>query len=421
MLSGADECFLPASGASPEWETETAGIPLSPCRITVDLSALQGNFLALCADLRTRGESPRPICVVKADAYGHGAAACAAALAAVGADFFAVATLGEALSLRRTVPGADILLLSPAPRGAAPLLLRERISATVGSAADVLAITRALPAPPRAGAARSRPPYAGIPAGRVACHIKLDSGMHRLGFPITGGERAALDTCRALVRQEGWYPYGLYSHLAAADDPASPLTGEQVACFSRAAAEFRRAGLCRFSHLAASAGVLRFGSMGMDGVRFGIALYGIPPAPTLPFPPALAPRMRAVMRMESTLTRVFLLPRGACAGYGGAYRARRDTRVGVAAVGYADGLPRAATGAMLGVGGGNARIIGKVCMDACLLRLGTLSAAPGDPVTVWDESGRRLSALAARARTIPYELLCRASRRAERRYIFDQE
>ena len=384
------------------------------CRITIDLAALRENFLQIRAYAEhipppvccVGAKKPRPICVLKANAYGHGAIPCARTLHKAGADFFAVATADEALALRRELPDVALLVLSPIAREDAPQMAAQRITATVGSEQDI----RAYAAEVRRAVARGE-----LPRGSsLSCHVKLDTGMHRLGFPAAralDGRRTAY-ALRSLAALPGVQLCGIYTHPASADEPRSHQTEEQLRAFCRVRRQMGEGYVYHFSN---SAAALSLGTLGFDGYRPGIALYGIPPARA--FPAALAPRLRAVARVETRRTRVFTLRAGERLGYGGDFRAVRDTRVGLAAIGYADGLPRAATGGTLLVRGQPATIIGRVCMDQCMLDLGSTQARVGEAVVVTEESGRQLAALARRAHTIPYELLCHLSPRAEKIYI----
>ena len=380
------------------------------CRVKISHAALQENYLQLRAYAEripppvycVGAKRATPICVLKAAAYGHGAAGCARALAAVGAELFAVATVSEALLLRAALPEAGILILSPVAAEDAPVLAYHRITATAGSAQDIRAYAAAV----RRAIARGE-----LPRGAaLCCHVKLDTGMHRLGFPAAH-RREGKETGyarRALSPLPGVRLCGVYTHPAAADDPRSPMTEEQVRSFFRMR---RGLGEGYAYHFSNSAAALSLGTLGLSHYRLGIALYGIPPGES--FPPPLAPCLRAVATVETRLTRVFTLRGGERLGYGGDFCARRDTRIGVAAIGYADGLPRAATGAALLVRGKPCRIVGRICMDQCMLDLGSTPAERGERVVVTEESGKQLLALAHRAGTIPYELLCHLSRRGE--------
>ncbi len=383
------------------------------CSLTVDLAALSQNYRLLAAHAAEKSEKrTHGICVLKADAYGHGAVACAKALAAVGADFFALASVFEGILLRAALPHARILVLSPTPPEALPALIEARLIATVCSFADIEALRRAARDAWRSGT---------LPKGQpVPCHIKLDSGMHRLGFPITktGVAEALSQRLAALTREGGWLPTGVFSHFATADDLSprgNALLLAQGRAFFHAAALLRRYKLCPHAHLANSAALLRFGGMGLWGYRMGIALYGIPPSDALPFRGALA-GVRPVMSLRARVTRIFVLRKGEWLGYGSAFRAPCCMRVAAVSCGYADGLLRAASGGFLSLGGRPVRVIGRICMDQCFVALENIPASVGDLVTVFGE-GASVSALAAAAGTIPYELLVLSSRRAKRSYL----
>lgn len=382
------------------------------CTLTVDLAALCKNYALLSVHAARKGKRPpRPICILKADAYGHGAAVCAKALSAAGADFFAVASVDEGISLRRVLPRAHILVLSPALPAALPALIEARLIATVAGVEDVIAVQAAAREAWRTGA---------LPHGwGVPCHVKLDSGMHRLGFPVTreGDAERLADRLSLLAREGGWRACGAFSHLATADDPSPRGNGillSQGRAFFHAAALLRSRGLCPHAHLANSAALLRFGAMGLWGFRMGIALYGIPPSDALAFHGALS-ELRPVLSMHAHITRISVLERGQGLGYGSAFVAPCHMRVATVSCGYADGLLRGASGGFLSLCGRPVRLIGRICMDQCFLSLGDLPCAVGDPVTVFGE-GVDISALAAAAHTIPYELLALASRRAARCY-----
>lgn len=168
--------------------------------------------------------------------------------------------------------------------------------------------------------------------------------------------------------------------------------------------------LCR--HAANSAAALRFGSMGFDYVRLGIALYGLPPSEEVPCD-GLCP----VMSLYSRISEIHLLRAGESVSYGACFQAPHDLRVATVSIGYADGLVRAASnGGYLLVGGQKAPILGRICMDQCMIGLGDIEAYEGDLVTVYDENGENIRRLAKAAGTIPYELLCLTGLRVDRQY-----
>ncbi len=382
------------------------------CRVTVDLGSLCRNARLLSAHASEKKKDAVGIAVLKADAYGHGAAEVGRALFRAGVEHFAVASISEGAALRQALPEGEILVLAPAEEVSLPLLIRARLVATAGSWAELRALSRAAEWAWRAG---ELPRGHGIPV-----HLKIDSGMHRLGFAVKGGDEKTFAAAVArLAAAGGILPLGAFSHLGTADEPTprgNAYLRAQAEAFYRVAGALRRQGLCPQLHLSNSAATLRFGSMGLWGYRMGIALYGIPPSDALPFPQALA-GLRPVMCFSGHLRRILRLKKGEALGYGADFRAPAAMRVGVLSVGYADGLLRASRGGFLSLHGRRVRIIGRVCMDQCFLDLGDIPAAVGDRVEVFGEKNA-VSALAAAAGTIPYELLTLASRRGERVYRF---
>lgn len=350
----------------------------------------------------------RPICVVKADAYGHGAAACAAALCKEGADFFAVSSLAEALSVRVAAPTAAVLVLSPVFPGEAVSYVRFRLTATLADADGARAVSTAVAA---AIAAGRLPPEAAL-----SCHLKLDSGMGRMGFRLTGGELdATLTALRGLCTLPHLRAVGVYSHLACADDENSPATAAQADLFFRAVSRLHGWGLCPITHLANSAAALRLGDMGCTHYRLGLSLYGIPPAGRFPAP--LREKMRAPLTLTARILRLSRLAVGEAVGYGATWRAGRQTPTATVGIGYADGLLRACTGGHLLYGGHPLPLIGRISMDQCTVATGAAPCRVGEHVTVFDESGENLMALARQAGTVPYELLALTGRRADRQYL----
>lgn len=387
---------------------------------TLDTRALRENYRALTAYIAARRQPPftampaavppAPICVVKANAYGHGLIPCVRALVAEGADFFAVACEREALDVRRAAPSAEVLVLAPVPPANLPLFVQESLIATVADEAGGIAAARAVAAAVRDGR---------LPRGAaLRCHIKLDSGMNRLGFSLAPQTFSrSVGAVLRLAALPELAVEGVFSHLAAADEPASPLTFLQSSRFFAAAEQLKARLPHLVLHLANSAAALRFGAMGCARYRLGIALYGIPPSESLAFPPSLVRRLRAPLSLDARIQRIAVLHKGEWLGYGGDFYARRDMRIAAVGIGYADGLLRACTGGTLLLRGKPLRLIGRISMDRCTVALGDLPARVGAWVSVFEPSGQNLRALAARAGTIPYELLTLVSPRAARRVI----
>ncbi len=319
--------------------------------LTVNLGALRRNVRAL---LRALGGAEL-WAVVKADAYGHGTADAAGAALGAGAAALCVATVPEALALRREFPVARILVMGPAGN-------RE-----IGQARDArleLAVSSGE-----------------IPAG-VRVHLKLDTGMGRWGLselPVPPVEVV-----------------GLMSHLATADTDAA-YTEWQIERFRVATAPYSH--LTR--HIANSAGALRYPSSRFDAARCGIALYGLSPFGTDPVEDGLEP----VLAWTSHVAQVRLLRAGESTGYGRRYVAERDTWIGIVPVGYADGFRRDLTGTQVRVAGELRPVVGTVSMDAIAVELDR-ELPVGAPVVLIGH-GVLAEEHARVAGTITYELLSR--------------
>ncbi|MGQ0550172.1 MAG: alanine racemase [Armatimonadota bacterium] len=351
---------------------------------SVDLDALEGNLRAI------RGIVPASttiMAVVKADAYGHGAIAVARAALAAGATWLGVATADEALELRAAGVGGDILIFGP--------VAEQWIDAVTSAGCALTVFDRASAA--AAAGARTQ--------ARV--HIKVDTGMMRLG--ITPDELEdflrVIDPARLTVE-------GLYTHLACADEPDSPMTRTQLAAFARAAEIVRRRFPAAVLHAAASAGTMAFPEAALDMVRIGIAMYGIPPAVHL-----AAPALRPALTLSTRVIRTRRVSAGTPVSYGATYRVPSDTTIATVPLGYGDGYPRALSGSgQMLVGGRRVRVAGRVCMDFTMLDVGGATARDGDEVIALG-AGLPASEVAAAAGTIPYELLCGLGRRVPRLYV----
>ncbi len=333
----------------------------------IDTDALAHNFRAIA----TLGG--RTVAVVKANAYGHGAHIVVPALAASGCDFFAVATLDEALQVRALSPRADILILGYTPPREAPLLAREHLTQTVFSASYAAALSGAADTP-------------------VLAHLKIDCGMHRLGLSPTDSAGIA-----SVLHAPKLHLCGIFTHLPSVTcDPAH--TQRALAAFSALTRTLPHT----FAHAAASAALSLDGAR-FDGTRPGLALYGL--ADTLP-------SLRPAMRVYAPIVQIHALPAGEPVGYDGAFCTTRPSRIGVLPIGYADGLPRAASGhRVLLKSGETAPLVGHICMDQCMVDLTQTSAKEGDTVCVIPD----FAAFATHCGTIVYETLACLSTRVGRR------
>ena len=349
---------------------------MRPARALIDLEALRHNYR-----LAREISGARALAVVKADAYGHGATRCAAALEAE-ADGFAVACIEEALELRYAGIRKPILLLEGFfEESELGLIDQHQLWCVVHATWQVEAIERARPARP------------------LQVWLKLDSGMHRVGL-----HPAEYRDAHARLLVSGKVDkIVLMSHFARADELDCPRSEEQVALFEQA-----RAGLQAEVSLRNSPAILGWPGIASDWVRPGIMLYGATPFEQ---DQAEAARLRPVMTLESKIISVRELPAGEPVGYGARFVAERPTRVGVVAMGYADGYPRhAATGTPIMVDGQMTRLIGRVSMDMLTVDLTDLPGAGlGSRVELW---GRNVSASAVAygCGSIPYQLFCNLKR-----------
>jgi alanine racemase len=346
---------------------------MRPSFARIDLAALRHNYL-----LARNQHGGKALAVLKANAYGHGAVRCAQALAPH-ADGFAVAFAEEAVALRQAGITQPILLLEgvfDADDLAQAAQLDLWLAVHQETQLRLIEQARA--------------------ARELHVWLKVDSGMHRAGFAPadTPAAYARLHACPQVKR------ITLMTHLARADEPEQDVTAHQLATFRATTA-----GLEGERSLSNSAGILAWPDACGDWARPGILLYGADPLP------GEGHGLRPVMRLESQVFAVRALAPGEPLGYGARFIAERPTRVGLVAIGYADGYPRLApTGTPVSIDGQPARLIGRVSMDMLTVDLTDLPAAGiGSRVQLWGDEVS-VNTIAAAAGTIAYELLCNVKR-----------
>jgi alanine racemase len=369
-----------------------------PTVARVDLGALKSNFRAIREHLRRQRPTGTPgvIAVVKANAYGHGAGQVGRALEDAGADLLACADIEEGAALRAAGVRADILIFGALSVSDLDGLFDCRLTPTISSPGAARAV--------QAAAARHKQ--------RVRYHLKIDTGMNRLGFRFDNLRR----TLPELLRSPNLDLEAVFTHFATADDPASTLFDEQRRRFDQVLADLNALGARpRFRHAANSAAVVRDPRVWFDRVRPGLLLYGIVPPP-LQSTIALAP----VMTLKSRVTAVKGMRAGEVTGYGARFTAKNPTTIAIVPAGYADGLDLrlAGRGAVL-IRGRRAPIIGSVCMDMIMIDVTGLDASPGDEVVfIGSQDGDTIDAreMAETIGTIPWEIVCRVGTRIERVY-----
>ncbi|NLD42958.1 MAG: alanine racemase [Chloroflexi bacterium] len=377
-----DAPLLPRQG--PGWQQVSLRRPGRPTWVEIDLGAVAHNVRLLAGAV---GPAVGVMAVLKADAYGHGAARVARTALNNGASWLGVACLGEAADLRRAGITASILSLGYTP----PWQAREAVLYDVATTLYAKDLATALG---RAAADLGRP-------ARV--HVKVDTGMGRLG--LSPGE--VLPFMRWLRGVPGVVVEGLFTHLATAD--AADLTDArgQLVAFEGVIAALRAEGLVPpLLHAANSAAALRLPESRYNMVRPGIALVGLNPSAEAPLPEGFRP----ALAFKCQVAQVKALPAGAPVGYGGAWRAARESRIAVIPVGYADGFRRgpANWGEVL-VRGRRAPLVGNVCMDQAMIDVTDIPGVrAGDEVVLIGHQGEEAitaDEVAARLGTINYEVV----------------
>lgn len=366
-------------------------------RLLVDLDRLTANFCLLRDRLARHGTEP--MAVVKAGAYGHGAIPVATALWSAGCRRFAVSSLEEGLALRAALPAAYILVLGYVPPAAAPYAAEAELSLAVFSLAYAKTLSQHLG------------------DRTLSVELKLNSGMNRLGLPLTPDRfEETLTSALAIAADPRLRPRGVFSHLASADRPGDGATALAVSRFRAAVGALFRRGLPLPAHLAASAAVLGGIGEGFPFARLGLALYGY--AGTADAAPS---GLLPVARLEADIASVFTVARGETVGYGGSFRARRREVIGILPLGYADGLLRSAEGALVRVGGRLCPLVGRISMDAAAVLLTGVPRRRATVATVFGDEPNDLYRLAEAAGTIPYELLAGLGPRIDRKYSYGKD
>ena len=374
-----------------------------PTHAVVDLDSLTANYRAL-GDLLVAGAAgaaPRVIAVIKANAYGHGAARVARAIEreAAGRDvsppMVACADIEEGVELRAAGVRAPILVFGALSVSDLDGVFAHHLTPTVSSPAAARALQQA-------AAAR------GV---RLRVHLKIDTGMNRFGFRHDNLHA----TLPAVLRSAHLAVEAVYTHFATAEDRGHPLFERQRTRFEAVRAAASQLGLAGvWWHAANSAALLRDRRTWYDAVRPGLLLYGIAPPPLGPDLP-----LRPVMSLRSRVVAVKGMRPGETAGYGGRFVADRPLRVALIPAGYADGLDlRLAGRGVVLVGGLRAPVVA-VSMDSLVVDVTAVEANPGDEVVLLGPQGGDVIGacdVAGAIGTVPHEILCRVGARIERTY-----
>jgi alanine racemase len=358
--------------------------------VEIDLGAIESNIRCVLWLSQTR-----VMAVVKANGYGHGAVQSARAALRGGATWCGVARLEEALELRRAGIECPILLLGYTPAGRLDEAIANRISLTIWDIDNAQAVAAA----------------GGRIGERARIHIKVDSGMSRLGVQAEDVLQLA-----AVIPSEGILVEGLFTHFARADE-LDPISVEaQEKRFNLAIKALENAGLCpELVHASNSAAGLTRPASAYHMVRAGIAIYGLHPSRDRLLPECFTP----ALVWKTVLSQVKLLPPGRGISYGHTYVTQADELIGTVPVGYGDGFRRTGGNTVL-VGGRRVPVLGRVCMDQIMVKLDEVPGAKvGDEVVLIGRQGEaRLTAedLAYTWGTINYEVVCGIGARVPRLY-----
>lgn len=378
-----------------------------PTTAEIDLGAVSDNVAAICNLV-----APSGVCaVVKANGYGHGAVETAWAAIRGGASWLAVALVEEAVELRASGIEVPILVLSEFPASAAAAVVAHRLTATVYSH-DRLDLLDAV---------------AGAAGAIVDVHLKVDTGMHRVGCdPHDAVALASAAGSKGNLRHTG-----TFTHLATADEPAKPYTRTQLDRFEGVLMKLRTAGVDPgVVHAANSAGAIAHPRARYDMVRVGVAIYGNDPDAELRTS-TFGLRLKPVLTFRSEVSFVKVLGAGARVSYGLIHGLTAETIVATVPVGYADGVPRrlSSVGGEVLIGGRRRPMLGRVTMDQLLVDCGPADGrrSAGPPVVAGDEVvllGHQADHAitpwewAVKLDTIAYEITCSLSARVPKRYVY---
>lgn len=377
-------------------------------RAIVDLAAVRANYAEV---MRLAKGSAAILCVVKADAYGHGSVPVSRALASAGARHFAVATAEEAITLRQAAISGSILVLGGLEPGTERDAVAHGLEPLVGTVDDLRRWDAA-------GRAASR---------KLACHLLLNTGMNRLGIDLgPPPEPEGIDLLSALDACHWVRPHGVATHYASAEDLGSEQTADQDRLFARQLAMLGAAHLePRYVHASNSAAIVYRGTgalgsqAGKTLVRPGLALYGYVKR-AMGRPGAAGGRkLRPVLQWRARLMRMRDVPAGTPVGYGASFVTPRAMRLGVLSVGYGDGLEwRLSNRGAVSLGGAHCPIVGEVSMDLTVIDLGAARGArEGDEAILLGAPPYDAQTMASLTGDSPYQALCRISSRVRREYV----
>lgn len=345
-------------------------------------------------------------CVIKANAYGHGAVELAKLYESWGADYFAVSNVEEALQLRKAGISIPILVMGYTPPECAKELSTFGISQCVYSLEYAHALNSC----------------ATEDGCNVTIHIKIDTGMGRIGFVCRPEDSDGLKEAIEICQLSNLIAEGIFTHFSIADEngqnDVNSYTDKQYKRFVYAVNYLERNGFrFKICHCANSAGIFLNHNYHMNMVRAGIVLYGLNPSPS-----SNILGLKPVMSLKTIISQVKEISVGESIGYGRKFIADKAVKIATLAIGYADGLDRSNTGYNVLVNNCRAPIIGRICMDQCMVDVTGIDCRAGDVVTVFsDRTEVTADAMALHIGTINYEVVCDIGERVPRIYVQNDE
>lgn len=360
-----------------------------PTKAVIDLKAIENNLAAF----KKHSPETEQIAVVKADAYGHGVVEVAKRAVESGVKFLAVATPDEALYLREQGFDVKLLVLGATPAAFIPVA-QERQIAVAAISLEWLRMAEEAIDP-------------SLPALKL--HLKVDTGMRRIGVAYEQAEEAI-----RFIRSQPFAFEGLFTHFATADEKEGGLFRQQVRQMAEIIHQVGDPDV--LVHVSNSAAALMHPDLAYDAVRIGISMYGIAPSPyveqEMPF------RLEPAMSLETEIVQVKKLKAGEAVSYGATYVSEEDEWIATLPIGYADGMLRGLQGQEVLVRGHRAPVIGRICMDQCMIRIPEEMPA-GEKVQLigkQENAEIRINEWAEKLGTIPYEIPCILTKRVPRVY-----
>lgn len=363
----------------------------------ISLNNAEHNFRAIKEKVNSK-----ICCVIKANAYGHGAVELAKLYERLGADFFAVSNIEEALQLRNNGISLPILVLGYTSAECAEVLAKNDIIQCVFSYEYGLSLAKV---------AREK-------KVKVKIHIKLDTGMGRIGFVCRDGNDE-INKIAEICKLDSLEAEGVFMHFAVADEgvDGEKFTREQFNNFSEITEQLSKLGVeFKIKHCANSAAVFDYPEYHLDMVRAGVVLYGLQPSEKIKNKTDLKP----VMSLNSVISHIKTVEKGQTVSYGRTYKADTSTKIATVPIGYADGFRRSNGQGKysLSVNGKMAQIVGRICMDQLMIDVTNIDCKIGDKVLIFGENQPfTADRLAKINNTINYEIVCDVGERVPRAFV----